>query len=394
MNLYEYQKNAVNNVAKAFDQGYHCFNLFFEMGLGKTITAIEIMNNLIDKVSNKPVVVVCPKSLTSMWEYQLSKYAKFRNCWVTTYDQIKVKDKLIDASIVVFDECHRLKNPKSLTHKCIQNRVHAQFILNLTGTPVSKNLMDIYGIMTSWQPFFEGFTQTTFKKRYIDNGGNQRTKELMSIIEPYTVVARLQDNIEMPEYEDIIIPVEMSPGAHILHDSIAHDDIEKPLERIIKMQRLTCALESEKSQLCKQLIIDLIADGNKVVLFTKYQNEFDYFCNAFSELCTGIDGRTKDRDTPVSKFQNNPNTKLFVGNLQTAGLGITLTAATKCIFYSETYNWADAEQARARIYRIGQKNACTYYHLLCRDSIDELIYKNILEKTDLVEAFKKAYENC
>jgi SNF2 family DNA or RNA helicase len=127
------------------------------------------------------------------------------------------------------------------------------------------------------------------------------------------------------------------------------------------------------------------------VIFTKFDEEFDFFMYQYKDIAVGINGKTKDRDTPVYEFQNNPEIKIFIGNMQTASMGLTLTASHDCIFYSETYTWGDADQSKARIYRIGQKHPCRYYHLLVPGTIDELIYKNLIEKTDLIEEFKKIY---
>ena len=122
-----------------------------------------------------------------------------------------------------------------------------------------------------------------------------------------------------------------------------------------------------------------------------FDKDFDFLMTHYKGIAVGINGKVKDRETPVYEFQNNPDIKIFIGNIQTASVGLTLTAASDCIFYSETYTWGDADQSRARIYRIGQKHPCRYYHLIAPCTIDELIYKNFIEKTDLIEEFKKIY---
>ena len=86
-----------------------------------------------------------------------------------------------------------------------------------------------------------------------------------------------------------------------------------------------------------------------------------------------ITGEVKDRDEQVSQFQNNPAVMAFVGQIATAGLGITLTAASTMIFDSLDYSMSNYEQTRARIHRVGQKHPCTYIHLAARGTIDEKV---------------------
>ena len=95
--------------------------------------------------------------------------------------------------------------------------------------------------------------------------------------------------------------------------------------------------------------------------------------------------KLEDRGAIVQDFQENPETMVFVAQLQTAGLGITLHAASTAVFYSVDYNYANYSQAVARIHRIGQRNACTYIHLLVENSIDDKVMKALAKKEDLAK---------
>jgi SNF2 family DNA or RNA helicase len=87
---------------------------------------------------------------------------------------------------------------------------------------------------------------------------------------------------------------------------------------------------------------------------------------------------TEDRGSMIREFQENSETKLFIAQLATAGLGITLTASDTAVFYSLDFNYANYSQAVARIHRIGQKNTCTYINLIATDTVDTKIL-NALE---------------
>ena len=98
-----------------------------------------------------------------------------------------------------------------------------------------------------------------------------------------------------------------------------------------------------------------------------------------------ISGEIKDRDDQVAAFQNDPDCRVFVGQIATAGLGITLTAASTMIFYSLDYSMANFDQCRARIHRVGQRNACTYYFLVARNTIDERVLQALRDKSNLAK---------
>jgi SNF2 family DNA or RNA helicase len=89
------------------------------------------------------------------------------------------------------------------------------------------------------------------------------------------------------------------------------------------------------------------------------------------------------RSELVADFQTNPDTLVFVAQIQTAGLGITLHTATLAVFYSMDFNYANYAQALARIHRIGQRRPCTYVHLIAEGTIDLKVLEAMRRKEDL-----------
>ena len=104
-----------------------------------------------------------------------------------------------------------------------------------------------------------------------------------------------------------------------------------------------------------------------------------------------IHGGVTDRPAQIEAFQNDPAVRVFIGQIATAGLGITLTAASTMIFYSLDYSMSNYEQTRARIHRVGQKHPCTYIHLAARGTIDEKVLKALRDKADLAKALVDDY---
>lgn len=87
----------------------------------------------------------------------------------------------------------------------------------------------------------------------------------------------------------------------------------------------------------------------------------------------------------MKDFQENPDVKVFVGQLQTTGMGLTLTAASVAVFYSLDFSYANYEQSRARIHRIGQKEKCLYIHLVAKNTVDEKIMNALKHKGDIAK---------
>ena len=92
----------------------------------------------------------------------------------------------------------------------------------------------------------------------------------------------------------------------------------------------------------------------------------------------------KDRQENIKKFQDpNSSVKYFIGTTQTGGYGITLTAASNMIYYSNGYDLEKRQQSEARIDRIGQHFPMTYIDIMCENTVDERIVKALKKKVDI-----------
>ena len=90
-----------------------------------------------------------------------------------------------------------------------------------------------------------------------------------------------------------------------------------------------------------------------------------------------------DRQKNIEKFQNDPKCRFFVGTTQTGGYGITLTAASTMIYYSNGYDLEKRLQSEARIDRIGQEKPMTYIDLVAGDTIDTKVQKALRDKMNI-----------
>ena len=150
-----------------------------------------------------------------------------------------------------------------------------------------------------------------------------------------------------------------------------------------------------KLDVLEDLIDSANAEGRKVVVIARFLPEIDAI-SAMLKKCgivhAMITGEVKDRSAEVERFQNDPEVTVFVGQIQTAAMGITLTAASTMIFYSLDYSMSNYEQARARIHRVGQRNACTYIHLIAKSTIDVKVLQALREKADLARTLIDDYK--
>ena len=133
-----------------------------------------------------------------------------------------------------------------------------------------------------------------------------------------------------------------------------------------------------------------MATGKKLVIFARFRPELDIIEKLLKKKKVGYgmiygDIKLDARGDIVKDFQTNPATKVFLAQIDTAGLGITLTAADTCVYYSVNFNYAAYSQSLARIHRIGQRNRCTYIHLVVEKTVDEQILKALARKEDLAK---------
>jgi len=135
-------------------------------------------------------------------------------------------------------------------------------------------------------------------------------------------------------------------------------------------------------------------EGKKLVVIARFVPEIKAICAMLEKtgICYSyIMGGVSDRDAQVTRFQTDPDCQVFVGQIATAGLGITLTAASTLVFYSTDYSMSNHEQARARIHRVGQQKNCTYLYLVAKNTVDEKVLKALRSKADLARTLVDVY---
>lgn len=155
-------------------------------------------------------------------------------------------------------------------------------------------------------------------------------------------------------------------------------------------------VSSAKLKALEDIVDDVTESGKKLVVMARFISEI----KAIEKLLLKkkinysiITGSIKNRSEQIEKFQNESEVLIFVGQIATAGLGITLAASSTMVFYSLDYSMSNFEQAKARIHRTGQKENCTYIYLIASNTIDEKVLKVLREKADLAKTLIDDYRS-
>lgn len=443
------------------------FGFLFEMGCGKTLTAIATMGVAYQMGAIERVLVVAPTSVCAVWPKDLEEFADFKykanvllgdkksrlrelsaleafpfkalKIAVINYESTwreGIFEALVDwkPDLIIADESQRIK-----THDAEQSKaMHklgdiAKFKLILSGTPVQNNAIDIFSQYRFLDPTVFGLNFYAFRSRYAVMGGfNNRQiigyKDLNKFIKKeHSIAYRVtkDEALDLPEQTFLTRYIALSGEDKRLYDRIKKDSfaelesggqISAPtmLTKLLRLQQFTGGFiqpdGADKPELVykgklnalEDIFDDYVIDaGKKLVVFCRFRAEIDLIQKLMDKkkiTYRSIYGDIKidDRGGIVKEFQENPNIKVFLAQIDTAGLGITLTAADTCVYYSVNFNYAAYSQSLARIHRIGQRNTCTYIHLVVEHTIDSTVLKALAKKEDLaktvVDDWKKVFE--
>lgn len=435
------------------------FGLLFEMGCGKTLTAIAIAGAGYQMGKVERLLIVAPTSVVAVWPKELQEYAKFKytcktllgekkqrlkqiddlikfpfkalkvaviNYESTWRPEILEKLKEFDADMVIADESQRIKTYDAAQSKAMHELGdQARYKLILSGTPVQTAAIDIWSQYRFLDKSVFGDNFFKFRGRYAIMGGygNKKIvgyKDLEGLIKKeHSIAFRVtkDEALDLPEQTFETRKIQFNQKEKNLYERIKKDSYAEldggghitattVLTRLLRLQQLAGGFlvqdDAQKPQLVSRAKLDALADiiedyvigsGKKLVIFARFIAEV----KAIMELADKVlpkelkqvaiygDIKKEDRGDIVKQFQEDPKTVLFIGQIDTAGTGITLTAADTCVYYSKNFNYATYSQSLSRIHRIGQRNCCTYIDLEIEGTIDELISKALSRKEDMAK---------
>lgn len=325
--------------------------------------------------------------------------------------------------LIICDESQRIKNPSAAQSKALHKLGDAApFRMILSGTPVQNNAVDLYSQYRFLDPAVYGANFYAFKNRYCIMGGYGQHqivgyRNMDELVEKeHSVAYRVtkEECLDLPQQTFINRYVQFTDAEQAIYEQLRKSsflELETGenvtattiLTMYLRLMQLTggflTADESTRPKQVNTAKLDALADivddyvvdaGKKLVIFARFRAEIAAIENLLrlrKIQCGSIYGDVpmEERGKIVEDFQTNPDTKVFVAQIQTAGLGITLHAASTAVFYSYDYNYANYAQALARIHRIGQRLPVTYIHLVVDGSIDEKILTALENKEDMAK---------
>lgn len=399
-----------------------------DMGLGKTFQSIAAVSI----ARAYPCLVVCPAAMKMTWKREFMKFIGKNavildndnkdnwhqmfitgtcNVFITNYESVKkffirrikgnrvsVKNLVVDPRAAIFksvviDESHRVKNASCHYAKYLEAICKGkEYVFMLTGTPVVTKVRDLVQQLKIMGRIDDFGGASHFISRFCSNSVSNEELGLLNSLLWRTCYFRREKTLVLKELPEKIRQYYSCE----LTNRKEYDSAERNLAKYLKKykdtsdEKLRIAMKNEaivkigvlrqisaegKIAEAKSLISDYMSAQKKVIVFTAHKNIASKIKDAFPSAVTvtGSDS-PEQKQKSVDSFQNSPDCRIIIVNIQSGGVGITLTAASDVIFIEMPWTSADCDQCECRAHRNGQKNVVTCVYLLGKNTFDERMY--------------------
>lgn len=349
--------------------------------------------------------------------------------------------------LLIIDEAHRLSNSTSNRFKIIQDlikRSKPNGIFELTGTMITNSSRNLYNLLKlidapvskDWQHYMERYCGAKFlykknernaytalfckslgksswgeltydEKKKLDEYLEKNCKkicipdkdtnmeELQEIIKPYYLRRVKEDLDTIPQKTVKYLHYEMDEEEKHSYDELwekyleLQEDKEKTEKnkKLIEVSLMRQWLADKMIPKTVNLVKKCIEKNHKVVIFCAYDNEINKLKEVFSDCCVYHNGKIneKKKSDAVDKFQNDENIKVFIGNIFSAGVGLTLIASDVVVFNNFSFVPSDCLQCEDRIHRIGQTKPCTVYYQSFNDTYFDKMLEIVHDKQEVID---------
>ena len=322
--------------------------------------------------------------------------------------------------MLVVDESSRIKRPGAKRTKIITKfGKQADFKRIMTGTPVTKGAEDVYSQFKFLDPQILGYDSFySFKAQYCIMGGfenrqvvsYQNIDELTRNIDGHSFRVLKKDCLDLPSKIYQRHYVEMTPEQSKLYQNMKKSfvaeldgetiDAPEAITRLLRLQQILCGWfpsdegiqpindKNPRIEALKEILSNI---DSKVIIWARFKADLRAIERALGELAVSYHGdvTTDARELAVDRFQNDPKIKYFIGQPQSGGIGLTLTAAEYAIYYSNSFDLEQRMQSEDRCHRIGTKNNVTYIDIEARGSVDTKIIKALRNKKNIADIITK-----
>lgn len=444
-------------------------NLFYGMGAGKTGTAILIYRNWCRQEGRLlRALVLCPSVVIYNWQDEFGLFSKIEQSYILPLGKGTGKDKaekvrsrtegilianyeallsndLFEAiynfnpEVIIFDEVHLVKNATAKRSKLVfELAKQAAYRLGLTGTPLTKNAMDIYGIFKAidlGETF--GTNQYVYQAKYMVDANaawknksnyfpklinNPKTfQELNDLIYKKSLRKQTHECIDLPDLIEVTHQLDLSREMKKAYDEIKRDFLtfietskaEGVSESVTANLAVTKALrllqvasgyvqldngeihqfkDVPKLDYAKELLEEIVVEGdNKCIVWCCFKANYHMIAKVCEELkikyvfMTGEQSTSEKRESELA-FNNDPEVKVIIANRSAGGVGVNLKAASHSIIFSRNFSLLDEQQSMARNYRGGSKDLhdkIIKIDLVTKDSIELQVLEALRNKEDV-----------
>lgn len=425
--LYPYQRVGVDFLVKSGARAI----LADDPGLGKTLQTIGAILVLRPERS----LIICPATMKYTWESEVKKWSDLSavvidsktviseidlntKVWIVNYDLLKrhlpelVK---IEFGFLGLDEAHYIKTSNTQRSRAI--RILARqtpHVVMLTGTPVLNRPVEIFNPLSildpktwnNWHRFTDRYCAARYTRFGRDVSGASNVEELKNKLDKYILRRRKEDVLkDLPEKVRVEVPVDLRGDSSVayrkafnnfgkfLRENKGKNDTEiiraLQAEKLVRINTLREIATHSKIDDAAELIENIVQSGQKIIVFSSFVEPLRQLSYRFAEQCVILTGETsnEDRFKVVKQFQEDPETKIFLGGIKSAGVGITLTEASNVLFLDYSWTPADHKQAEDRAHRIGSTHdSITIYQMRARGTIDDIMFKMLEKKRGVVES--------
>ena len=427
-------KVLVDNIAMLYDKGkINGALIIAPKGVYRNWYSQEIPNHLASHIDNKTILWTATTSKAKDKEYQLlfksdlDLHILIMNVEAfSTKKGLEFATKFLNChnSLIAVDESTTIKTPTAKRTKAILALGKlAKYRRILTGSPVTKSPLDLYTQCGFLDGYLLGFdSYYAFRNRYatmLDRnfggrrvqivGGYKRLDELSEKLKPFSDRVLKEDCLDLPEKTYVERQVELTDEQKTLYSTMKSAALASLkgkmataphiLTQMMRLHQITCghlkndddSITEIKNNRINSLLELLDEIEGKAIIWANYVYDINQIVNAVAkkygdnsivQYYRAVPAEQRQKN--IEKFQDpNSPVRFFVGNPQTGGYGITLTAANNVIYYSNGYDLEKRLQSEDRAHRIGQKKAVTYVDLITPKTVDEKIRKALRKKINI-----------
>jgi superfamily II DNA or RNA helicase len=401
-----------------------------DMGLGKTVQALVTLAQ-----TPGQHLVVAPTSVIRNWVREAERFVPDQSVslyhgskrqltdariTLTSYALLRLDFDLLyerEWGYVVLDEAQAIKNSSSQTARATY-QIRARHRLALTGTPIENRLEELWSLFRFLMPGLFGSLES-FRDRFvrpIEAGEKEPRMALRSRIRPY-VLRRLKSQVatELPPLTEIVLRCELGKEQRETYEGVrlaARRDVQavlaekgkttitiEVLEALLRMRQACCdpsllpgvtdEIAAAKLDRLEELLVDLVCDGHKALIFSQWTSLLDRVEIRLQSLdiqWLRLDGGTRNRQAVIDSFQDPEGPPVFLLSLKAGGTGVNLTAADYVIHLDPWWNPAVQKQATDRAHRIGQSKPVISIKMIAADTVEERILELQEAKKDLADA--------